>query len=159
VTVACSSKSQFFNIRHDGILSIRNFMLMINNHFAIFQLPGNLLKTKKCAPYFRGNTQFPIYFIFIFITHILYFPYGKYWFRAGEIKWRFFTFKVFLYLKSSLERNYTLKSVPSLDLYVFSSTFFKKMNFSVIIIYIHCLDGQFAIFLKNCITRQEYPGN
>jgi hypothetical protein len=34
---------------------------MINNHFARFQLPGNLLKTKKCAPYFRGNTQFPIY--------------------------------------------------------------------------------------------------
>jgi hypothetical protein len=50
------------NIRHDGILSIRNFMLMINNNFARFQLPGNLLKTKKCAPYFRGNTQFPIYY-------------------------------------------------------------------------------------------------
>jgi hypothetical protein len=50
-----------FNIRHDGILSIGNFMQMINNHFARFQLPGSLLKTKKCAPYFRGNTQFPIY--------------------------------------------------------------------------------------------------
>jgi hypothetical protein len=37
---------------------------MINNHFALFQLPGNLLNTKKCAPYFRGNTQFPIYFFF-----------------------------------------------------------------------------------------------
>jgi hypothetical protein len=37
-------------------------MLMVNNHFARFRLPGNLLKTKKkCAPYFRGNTQFPIY--------------------------------------------------------------------------------------------------
>jgi hypothetical protein len=24
-------------------------------------MPGNLLKTKKSAPYFRGNTQFPIY--------------------------------------------------------------------------------------------------
>jgi hypothetical protein len=35
---------------------------MINNHFALFQLPGNFSKTKKCAPYFRGNTQFPIYF-------------------------------------------------------------------------------------------------
>jgi hypothetical protein len=34
---------------------------MINNHFSRFQLPGNLLKTKKCAFYFRGNTQFPIY--------------------------------------------------------------------------------------------------
>jgi hypothetical protein len=39
-------------------------MLMINNHFARFQLPGNLLKTKKCAPYFRGNMQFPIYLFF-----------------------------------------------------------------------------------------------
>jgi hypothetical protein len=36
-------------------------MLMINNHFTLFQLPGNFLKTKKCAPYFRGNTEFPIY--------------------------------------------------------------------------------------------------
>jgi hypothetical protein len=34
---------------------------MINNHFADFQLPDNLLKTKKCAPYFRENTEFPIY--------------------------------------------------------------------------------------------------
>jgi hypothetical protein len=40
-------KSRNSNIRHDGILSIGNFMLMINNHFARFQLPGNLLKTKK----------------------------------------------------------------------------------------------------------------
>jgi hypothetical protein len=39
-------------------------MLMINNHFTLFQLAGNLLKTKKCAPYFRGNTEFPIYFQF-----------------------------------------------------------------------------------------------
>jgi hypothetical protein len=31
-------------------------------NFARFQLSGNLLKTKKkCAPYFRGNTQFLIY--------------------------------------------------------------------------------------------------
>jgi hypothetical protein len=47
------------------VLSIGNFMLMIKNHFARFQLPGNLLKTKKCAPYFRGNTQFPIYWKFL----------------------------------------------------------------------------------------------
>jgi hypothetical protein len=40
-------KSQNSNIRLDGILPIRNFMLMINNHFVRFQLPGNLLKTKK----------------------------------------------------------------------------------------------------------------
>jgi hypothetical protein len=37
-------------------------MWMKGNHFALFQLPGNLSKTKKkCSPYFRGNTQFPIY--------------------------------------------------------------------------------------------------
>jgi hypothetical protein len=35
------------NIKHDGILSIGNFMLMINNHFKLFQLPGKLSKTKK----------------------------------------------------------------------------------------------------------------
>jgi hypothetical protein len=29
------------NERHDGILSIGNFMLMIKNHFALFWLPGN----------------------------------------------------------------------------------------------------------------------
>jgi hypothetical protein len=40
-------KSQNSNIKHDGILSIGNFMLMIKNHFARFQLPGKLLKTKK----------------------------------------------------------------------------------------------------------------
>jgi hypothetical protein len=52
------------NIKYDGIPSIGNFMLMINNHFKLFQLPGNLSKTKKCAAYFRGNTQFPIYSYF-----------------------------------------------------------------------------------------------
>jgi hypothetical protein len=40
-------------------------MLMINNHYALFKLPGNLLKTKKkSAPFFRGNMEFPIYLIF-----------------------------------------------------------------------------------------------
>jgi hypothetical protein len=48
-------------IRDDGILLIGKFMLVIKNHFALFKLPDNLLKTKKIAPYFRGNTQFPIY--------------------------------------------------------------------------------------------------
>jgi hypothetical protein len=37
-------------------------LLMINNNFARFQLPSKLFKTKKCAPYFRGNMEFPIYF-------------------------------------------------------------------------------------------------
>jgi hypothetical protein len=35
-------KSRNSNIRHDDILTIGNFMLMINNHFALFKLPGNL---------------------------------------------------------------------------------------------------------------------
>jgi hypothetical protein len=52
-------KSQHSNIRHDGILSIRNFMLMKNNHF---WCPVTCKTQKKCAPYFRGNTQFSIYF-------------------------------------------------------------------------------------------------
>jgi hypothetical protein len=34
---------------------------MIKNHILLFQLPGNWPTTKKCAPYFRGNTEFPIY--------------------------------------------------------------------------------------------------
>jgi hypothetical protein len=29
-------------------------MLMINNHFAVFQLPGNCSKPKKNAPYTRN---------------------------------------------------------------------------------------------------------
>jgi hypothetical protein len=37
---------------YDGILSIRNFMLVINNYFARFQLPGKLLKTKKMCSLF-----------------------------------------------------------------------------------------------------------
>jgi hypothetical protein len=54
-------KSQNFKIGHDGILSIGNFILMIKNHILLFQLPGNWPTTKNCAPYFRGNTEFPIY--------------------------------------------------------------------------------------------------
>jgi hypothetical protein len=57
-------KSQNFKIGHDGILSIGNFILMIKNHILVLQLPGNLPTTKKCAPYFRGNTEFPIYSVF-----------------------------------------------------------------------------------------------
>jgi hypothetical protein len=47
LTAIIRPKSQNSNIRHDGILSVGNFMLMINNHFALFQLPGSLSKTKK----------------------------------------------------------------------------------------------------------------
>jgi hypothetical protein len=64
-TAIIQPKSRNSNIKHDGILSIGYCMLMITNHFARFQLPGILSKTKKCAPYFRGNTQFPIYLIFV----------------------------------------------------------------------------------------------
>jgi hypothetical protein len=59
------SPDQSPEIQIEGMidLSIRNFMLMINNHFARFQLPGNLLKTKKkCAPYFRAGLQFMTFF-------------------------------------------------------------------------------------------------
>jgi hypothetical protein len=49
-TVIIRPKSQNSKIRHDGILSIWYIMLMINNHFARFQLPGNFLTTKqKCS--------------------------------------------------------------------------------------------------------------
>jgi hypothetical protein len=51
-TAKIRPKSQNSNTRHDGILSIGNFMLMINNHFARFQLPGNLFKTKKMCSLF-----------------------------------------------------------------------------------------------------------
>jgi hypothetical protein len=36
-------------------------MLMINNHFARFQLPGNLLKTKKMCSLFSWQHAIPIY--------------------------------------------------------------------------------------------------
>jgi hypothetical protein len=48
----------------DGILSIRNFMLMINNHFALFQLPGNLLKTKKMCSIFSWEHAISYLFCF-----------------------------------------------------------------------------------------------
>jgi hypothetical protein len=52
LTAIIRPKSRNSNIRHDGILSIGNFMLMTNNHFARFQLPGNLFKTKKMCSLF-----------------------------------------------------------------------------------------------------------
>jgi hypothetical protein len=39
--------SRNFNVRNDGILSLGNVMLMINNHFSLFKLPDNLLKNQK----------------------------------------------------------------------------------------------------------------
>jgi hypothetical protein len=55
-------KSQNIKKGHDGILSIGNIILIIKNQILLFQLPGNWPTTKKCAPYFRGDTEFPIYF-------------------------------------------------------------------------------------------------
>jgi hypothetical protein len=52
LTAKVRPKAQNSNIRQDGILSLGNFML-----------PGNLVQ-QKSAPYFRDNTQFPIYFTF-----------------------------------------------------------------------------------------------
>jgi hypothetical protein len=46
---------------HYGILSIGNFIPMIKNHSLLFQLPDNWPKTKKYAPYFCGDTEFPMY--------------------------------------------------------------------------------------------------
>jgi hypothetical protein len=68
-TAIIRPKSQNSNIRHDGILSIGNFMLMINNHFARFQLPGKLLKTKKMCSLF--SWQHAIFFLFLSIFRIL----------------------------------------------------------------------------------------
>jgi hypothetical protein len=58
------AKIQNSNIRHDGILSIGNFMLMINNHFELFQLSGNLLKTKKMCSLFSWQhaISYSLYF-------------------------------------------------------------------------------------------------
>jgi hypothetical protein len=64
-------------------------MLMINIHFALFQRPRNLLKTKKCAPYFRGNTEFPIYSLVDF---------GKLWLEVLGAKFYNNVSKLFLLL-------------------------------------------------------------
>jgi hypothetical protein len=54
------SKSQKLKKGHGIILSIGIFI--DKNHILLLQLPGNWPTTKKCAPYFRGNMEFPIYF-------------------------------------------------------------------------------------------------
>jgi hypothetical protein len=51
-------KSHNSNISHDGALSIRNFVLN-----EVYLALGTLLgTTKKYAPFFRGNMEFPICF-------------------------------------------------------------------------------------------------
>jgi hypothetical protein len=50
-----AGKYQNVNIMHDGILSLGDFSMMIKIYFA-------WPKDKKCAPYLRGNMEFPIYY-------------------------------------------------------------------------------------------------
>jgi hypothetical protein len=61
-------KSHIFNIGHDGTPSIGNVMLILKYNIAlqIFDLscPVNWSTAKKCASYFRGNMEFPIYWHF-----------------------------------------------------------------------------------------------
>jgi hypothetical protein len=66
-TAIIRPKSQNSNIKLDGILSIGNFMLIINNHFARFRLPGNLLKTKKNVLSIFVATR---NFLFIFFNNV-----------------------------------------------------------------------------------------
>jgi hypothetical protein len=55
-----SDQSPKIQVCHDGALSIRK--LILNKAQLIISLFFNWWTTKKCAPYFRGNTEFPIYF-------------------------------------------------------------------------------------------------
>jgi hypothetical protein len=56
-----SGQSPKIQVWHDGALSIRK--LILNKAQLIISLFVNWRKTKKCAPYFRGNMEFPIYLI------------------------------------------------------------------------------------------------
>jgi hypothetical protein len=54
------------NRAKEGNLSIKNSMLMINNHFSRFQLPGNLLKTKiNVLPISVATRNFLLIYLFI----------------------------------------------------------------------------------------------
>jgi hypothetical protein len=55
---------------------------MKKNHILLIQLPGNWPTTKKCAPYFRGNMEFPIYLNFaalLFIQYSKLFKRNNFW--------------------------------------------------------------------------------
>jgi hypothetical protein len=54
-----SGQSPKIQVSHDGALSIRK--LILNKAQLIMSLFVIWRTTKKCAPYFRGNTEFPIY--------------------------------------------------------------------------------------------------
>jgi hypothetical protein len=63
LTAKIRPKSQNSNTRHDGILSIGNLMLIINNHFPRLKLPGNLLKTKKMCSLFSWQDAISYLFL------------------------------------------------------------------------------------------------
>jgi hypothetical protein len=86
-TAMIRPKSQNSDIRHDGILSIENFMLIINIHFARFQLPGNLFKTKKMCSLLPW--QHVISYLFLLATYGIW---GKYWFEKWKKKLADFNF-------------------------------------------------------------------
>jgi hypothetical protein len=82
-------KCQKSNIRHDGVLSIGDFMLMINNHFARFQLPGvelvlYLLKTKKMCSLFPWQHGISYLFLLLFSRFMTFF--GKKTFKFFGVK-------------------------------------------------------------------------
>jgi hypothetical protein len=54
-----SGQSPKIQVCHDGALSIRK--LILNKAQLIISLFVNWRTTKKCAPYFRGNMEFPFY--------------------------------------------------------------------------------------------------
>jgi hypothetical protein len=78
LTAKIRPKSQNSNTRHDGILSIGNFMLMINNHFARFQLTGNLFKTKKMCSLFSWQHAISYLFDFNFNHYCVSTTYQKF---------------------------------------------------------------------------------
>jgi hypothetical protein len=91
-TAIIRPKSRNSNIRHDGILSIGNFMLMINNRFTRFQLPGNLLKTRKMCFLFSWQHAISYLFFFFFVikTSIWFFYVSTHKNRLKTIVWIFY---------------------------------------------------------------------
>jgi hypothetical protein len=89
-TAIIRPKSQNSNIRHDGIPSIGNFMLMINNHFAWFQLPGKLLKTKKMCSLFPWQHGISYLLLSAYMKYIYK---GKYWFQPKNFEFFLLTGK------------------------------------------------------------------
>jgi hypothetical protein len=81
-TAIIRPKSQNSNIRHNGILSLGNFSMMIKIHFA-------RPTTKKCAPYFRGNTELPLYFLFNNFEFFSFLTFNKITTQLGNVTFDF----------------------------------------------------------------------